>query len=43
MKVGEVGGGNRLNQQEYTPLYKKGIKKTEKKPVKTTTFSTNLW
>ena len=35
-KQGGGGGGNRLDFREYTPLYKKGIKKTENKPMETT-------
>ena len=35
-KVGEGGGGNWLDHQYYTPLYKKVIKKTENKSMETT-------
>ena len=41
MKVGRGGGGNWLDHQKYTPLYEKGIKKTENKSMETTFIHTS--
>ena len=35
-RVGRSGGRNQLDHWKYTPLYGKGIKKIENKPMKTT-------
>ena len=39
IKGGGGGGGNPLDHWEYTPLYEKGIKKTENKSMETTAIS----
>ena len=33
-----VGGKDRVGGHKYTPLYKKGIKKTQNKSMETTSF-----
>ena len=39
-KGGGSGGSNQLDYREYTPLYEKGIKKTENKSMETTKCET---